>query len=478
MGTTNVPIPVFGPNGFAAPSASGIVGGVMADINQAFGGNMATDPAEPQGQLGTSFAACVQFFQDLFLAYVNGVDPASSSGRMQDALGRLTAGFERIAAESTTTTATCVGAAYTPIPQGSLAKTQGGDIYAAVNGGTIPITGSIDLEFANVVTGAVPCPAGYLDTIYQAIPGWDTIVNVAAGAEGHDVESPTAFEGRRQASVAANSVGTNDAIKGNILKTVAGVIDAYAIDNASNTAQTIGGVSIAANSLFVCVYGGTPADVAFAIWQKKNGGCSYTGTTTVAVQDTSNGYVSPFPTYEVSFTYATPLPTTVKVVLASNSQVPSDAVTEVQQAVLSAFAGTDATGLGRPKIGANLFGNRFYAPIAALGPWAQIISITVGTANDPDAAQFTGSITSNSLVATAVTGVLATGQTVGGALPDTVITGQVSGPTGGAGTYTVSNPQTLASGPLSAYAPDQAYSPVHINQIPVISQTDIAVAFV
>lgn len=478
--TTNVPIPTFGPNGFSGRSASEIFAGVMADFNQAFGGQMNTDPEEPQGQLGVSQTAIIQNFQDLFLAYVNGVDPSYSSGRMQDAIGRLTVGMERIPAQSTTVTATCVGAVGTVIAQGALAKTAGGDIYAAVSGGTIPAGGSLALEFANIETGSIACPAHFLNKIYQAVPGWDTVDNAAAGAEGNDQESPTAFEARRQASVAGNAVGTDPAIRGHILLTVPGIIDAYAISNGSNTDATIGGVLIAKNSLFVSVFGGADADVAKAIWQKKNGGCSYTGTTTVVYQDSSNGYSIPYPTYTIKLTHATPLPAVISVTMANNAQVPSDALLQIQRAVLSVFAGTDNTGLGRPKIGAFLFGNRFYAPIAALGPWAQIINIEVGTSNAPDAAIFTGSIgpASNVMAVSAVaSGTLATGQTVGGALPNTTITGQTSGPTGGTGSYTVSTVQTLASGPLSGYLADQSYSPVHIDQIPVVSQSDIAVTF-
>jgi uncharacterized phage protein gp47/JayE len=478
--TTNVPIPTFGPNGFAERDASEIFAGVMSDFVQAFGASMNTDPQEPQGQLAVSLTAAIQNFQDLFLLYVNGVDPSYSSGRMQDGIGRLTVGMERIPAQATTVTATCVGAVGTVIQQGALTKTAGGDIYAAVSGGTIPSGGALVLEFANISTGPVACPAHYLNEIYQAIPGWDTVDNAAAGAEGNDQESPTAFEARRQGSVAGNAVGTNDAVRGHLLLTVPGIIDAYVTDNSTDTPSTIGGVLVGANSIFVSVFGGADNAVARAIWEKKNGGCSYTGTTTITVQDSGNGYTVPYPSYQVTFTHATPLPITLAVSMANNSQVPSDAENQLQRAVLAVFSGTDTTGLGRPRIGAYLFGNRFYAAIAALGPWAQIVNIQVGSPNAPDAAAFIGSIgpSSNVLTVTAVSsGVLATGQTVGGALPDTIITGQTGGTTGGVGTYTIGNPQTLASGPLTSYGANAAFSPVHIDQIPVISQGDISVTF-
>lgn len=68
---------------------------------------------------------------------------------------------------------------------------------------------------------------------------------------------------------------------------------------------------------------------------------------------------------------------------------------------------------------------------------------------NPQAAAFTGSISGTTLTVSAVTsGALAVGQYVQGAAPGTTITALGTG-TGGAGTYTVSNSQTIAAGPMT-----------------------------
>lgn len=374
--TTNVPFPTFTDQGFQAPSSESVFTGVMADLDQAFGGGLNLDPAEPQGQMGVSFAECVKFFMDLFVSFTQKVDPAYSSGRMQDAIGRFYF-QERIAAAPTTVVATVNGAAGTVIPQGALARTAGGDVFQALSAGTIPVGGSLDLEFANVAPGPVACPAGYLNSIYQAIPGWDTITNAADGVLGNDVESPTAFEARRKASVARNADGILDAIKA-VVRDVSGVVDCYVTENDLTTPVTRGGVTLAPNSLYVAVYGGADDAVARAIWSRKAPGCGYTGSTTVTVEDTEGGYSLPYPSYAVKFDRADLLAVAIKVTLANNNQVPADMVAQVRAAVLTVFAGTDASGNGRPMIGARLYGNRFYAPISALGSWAQIASIELG----------------------------------------------------------------------------------------------------
>ncbi len=72
----------------------------------------------------------------------------------------------------------------------------------------------------------------------------------------------------RAASVALNSRGSLPSVLGAVLA-VPNVIDAYVTENTQNTAQTIGGVSLAANSLYVCTSGGASADIARAIWSRK-----------------------------------------------------------------------------------------------------------------------------------------------------------------------------------------------------------------
>jgi hypothetical protein len=105
------------------------------------------------------------------------------------------------------------------------------------------------------------------------------------------------------------------------------------------------------------------------------------------VQDTGSGYSVPYPEYDVTFERPTALPVYIDVELASNTGVPADAVLLVQAAVLAAFNGQD--GGSRAQIGATLFASRFYAGIAALGAWAQIISVNVGPAASPTADRMT-----------------------------------------------------------------------------------------
>lgn len=472
---TNVPQPTFGPNGFIAPLESAILAGVLADFNAAFGGNLNLAQTTPQGQLAVSQAAVIGNGNDLFLAIMNNVDPAFASGRMQDAIARIYF-LERQPARPTTVQATCTGLAGTSIATGALALATDGNIYACTGGGAIPIGGTVTLSFACQTAGPIVCPVGSLNSIYRTVPGWDSISNPTEGVVGQDVESRADFEARRAASVAINAAGVLPAIRASVLN-VAGVLDAYVTENDTGSPVTTGGVTIAAHSLYVAAVGGTNDDVAEAIWRKKNPGCGYTGNTTVTVVDDNSGYSIPYPSYDVTFQRPGSRPVVFAISLAAGPLVPSDAVTQIRNAVLAAFNGTD--GGARARIGATIFASRFYQGIAALGSWAQIISLAIGSLASP-AAVVTGSIAATTLTVTAVTsGTLAIGQTIqgGGILAGTKITARGTG-TGGTGTYTVDIAQTVASSTIFAVLPALNDFTPPINQVPTLDAADITVTFV
>lgn len=374
MAETNVPPLTFTPTGLVVPSEADVLAGVQADIDAAFGGGVNPALTTPQGQLAQSEAAVIGAKNSQLLFYVNNIDPAYAQGRMQDAIGRIYF-IERNPAEPTSVQCLCIGAQSTVIPTGALA-TDGTNVWVCTAGGTIPIGGSITLPFACATTGPVACPANSVNQIYQTIPGWDSINNPAPGVLGAVVESRADFEYRRQQSVAQNSVGTIQAIVGKVLN-VDGVLDAYGTQNDTAAPVTVGGVTIAPNSLYVCVSGGVPQDVADAIWSKKPPGCGYTGGTTVSVQDTSNGYQPPYPTYSVKYQTAVGLPIKFAVTITSSPQVPSDAADQIKAAITAAFNGSD--GGARARIGATLYASRYYSGVAALGAWAQIVEILIGS---------------------------------------------------------------------------------------------------
>jgi hypothetical protein len=99
----------------------------------------------------------------------------------------------------------------------------------------------------------------------------------------------------------------------------------------------------------------------------------------VTIQDTA--FFSPAPTYNVQYTVPQQLPIYVSVSLVNSTTLPSNALSLVQTAVTGAFTGAD--GGQKARIGATVFGTRFYSPILAAIPQAQIVNVQVGTSPSP-----------------------------------------------------------------------------------------------
>jgi hypothetical protein len=404
VGTTSVPAISWGANGPQAPSAPAILAGVQQDYNVAFNVTFNWNGSTPQGQLASSTAAAINDSNQYVLYYATQIDPAYSTGRMQDAIARLSF-LERLPAEPTVLQINCNGTS-AAIPAGpasyGVVIDPSGNLYQCTGAGTLPAGGgTITLAFACTVPGPIPIPASV--KIYQSIPGWDS-ATLVSGVVGQNTETSQQFEQRRQQSVAANAVNSNTAILGAVLG-VPGVLDAYVIDNPTPDGLDIGGVLIIPNSVYVAVTGGSAAAVAQAIWSKKPPGIAMNGGTFVTVEDKNPAYSPPYPSYNILFQIPSPLPVYFNIVIQNSASVPADAVTQVQNAIINAFNGANS------------------------------------------GASFTASISGTVMTVTAVaSGTVAVGQSVSGAgiVPGTKIASLISG-VGNAGTYTVSLPQNVTS---------------------------------
>lgn len=374
--SSSVPQLTFTQAGITVPSEADILAGVQDDMNTAFGGGLNPNLETPQGQLASSTTAVIGDKNNEILNLVNMFDPRYSSGRYQDALGYLYF-LIRKPALPTTVTCTLIGVNGTVIPAGTLAQDTSGNTYQSTSSVTIGVSGAVSATFQNVKTGAIACPAGTLNIIYQAIAGWDTINNLGDGVIGNDVESQADFEARRAASVAANSHSSVNSIYGAVFN-VANVTDVYIYENFTNKPIFVGSTSYPINphSIYVAVVGGTDAAVANAIWTKKDIGCDMNGNTTVQVTDTS-GYNSPYPTYNITFNRPTDLTVKFDVKILNSAGLPVGVVSSIKTAIINRFYGNSSA--QKERIGGLILSSNYYTPIQAISPLIQIIDINIGT---------------------------------------------------------------------------------------------------
>lgn len=515
---TNVPDIQFTQVGFLAPSGPSILAGVQLDIDAAFGRNLNYALTTPQGQLASSWAASIQNAYNIFVYFSNQIDPSFASGQWQDAIGEIYF-ITRDPSEPTSLQVVCAGADGTVIPQGSLVVDPASNaLYASAAEGTIA-SGSVTIQFDAQIPGPTAVPETL--RIYQVLPGWDS-ASVASGIVGRDVESRTAFETRRQESVAGNSFGAIGSIIGAVAG-VSGVLDYYGYNNNTSGIVTVGGVSIDPYSIYICVAGGDPDAIGAAIFSKKGAGAPMMGNTTVTVYDENPLYSAPIP-YSIKFERPSDLQVLFSVTIANGPTVPDSAETQIQNALIAAFSGealaasftgsiagttltvtslvsgalsvgqilsdltgnladgTEITAFGtgeggvgtytvsinqtigseamtsaepatdtpipRARIGATLYAAQYVPAIAALGSWAQVAEILIGSKNAPDGVMF-GHIIGNQLtIITVSSGAIVVGDYLYDADSDiingTKVTVFGTG-TGGVGTYTVNNPQTIGA---------------------------------
>lgn len=385
---TNVPKVQFTPTGLQIPQESAILAGAQTDIDDAFGGGLNPSLETPQGQLASSQAAIIADANAVFAEFVNQVNPDTASGFMQDAIARIYF-LDRQAAAPTTVELECTGEAGTLIPLGAQAKDTSGNLYACVESGTIPPTGSVLLAFANVKDGPIPCLANSVTIINRAIPGWDTVNNPTAGIIGADVESQAAFAYRRAQSVAVNARGSLPSIYAAVFE-VEDVVDVYATENTTSSPISVGatGYVLAPHSLYVAAVGGSNEAIAKAIWTKKDVGCDYNGNTIVSVEDES-GYAPPRPTYEVKFERPAALPILFEVQLQDDPNLPATIVDLVKSAIIATFTGAD--GGTRVRIGSLLLASKFYTGVINVAPGVvSVLSILLGSDTPTHTSQLIG----------------------------------------------------------------------------------------
>lgn len=398
--STSVPQIQFTPAGLILPTEAAILAGTQADIDAAFGGGLNPQLSAPQGQIASSQAAIVAD-KDSQIAYLsNQFDPQYAEGRYQDALARIYF-LTRKPAVSTAVTCTLGGLPSTPIPAGTLAYDTSGNAYILLGSVTIGSESTVSSSWQNLIPGPIPCPPGTLIQVGQAINGWDTITNPAAGTLGNVVESRADFEFRRFNSVAINGEGTCPTIYANVFE-VANVLDCFVIDNPYGVADSgdplISGIRnsthypLASHSIYIVVVGGDDQDIANAIWGKKDVGASYSanpagtpvpGDGTVSTQtvlDTS-GYNFPQPSYQVSFIRPGALPIFFAVQIANTPNLPSNLTTLVQNAIIAQFNGQN--GNARARIGSAILAAQYYAAVSNIGSYLALLSIAVGIAASP-----------------------------------------------------------------------------------------------
>lgn len=377
---TNVPSLDWSDEGLILPSEPEILNAVLADINNAFGGGLNLSLTTPQGQLAQTITAIIGDKNSEFAQLINLMNPLTSFGIYQDAIGKIYF-MSRLAGTGTVVTCQVTGNVDTVIPAGTLVADTKGYNYKSLSEIKIGSNNKGDGQFQNVKSGAIGCAPSTLTVILTAIQGWETITNINAGILGREVESRSDFETRRKNSVNIGSQSNISSIRAAVLA-LNDVVDCYAYSNDTSQDITIGStkVSVKKSTIYIAVAGGDDNDIALAIFNKKSSGCGYNGNTNVTI--TYPDYPEPAPNTVVTFQRPTATNVYFSVSIENDDSLPTGIEESIKNAIINRFNGTD--GSEKARIGQSIYASSYYSAITSLDAnHLNVLSLTVGLAENP-----------------------------------------------------------------------------------------------
>jgi uncharacterized phage protein gp47/JayE len=298
--------------GVVVPDTTDLLTEVQSEYTAALGSVLNLDSSTPQGALIASETIARKSVLANNALLANQINPNQAGGIFLDAIAALT-GLERDAETfSIYSSVTLSGVPETYIPQNTQGETANGDLFYTVSGVFLSSSGSATVSMSAVVAGPVAAPSGTL-TLVSGVLGLETIVASAAGTLGQYGQSDVSFRALRRQTLALQGISLSEAIT-SAMNALPGVNGVQFYDNYTDAPVTIDGVTVAAKSTYLCVDGGTAAQIAETYVQNKTGGGGWSGGTSTPYTDPYSGQI-----YEVAYDVPTLVPFLIRVTVKQGS---------------------------------------------------------------------------------------------------------------------------------------------------------------
>ncbi len=325
-------------SGVIVPDTSDILAETEQVYKTAYGEDFVTTPTSAQGQIVTAMAMVKSEVAKNSAGLLNLINPNMAGGVALDSIWALTGG-KRVPLEYSTAIISCTGVAGTPILKDSEVEDDQGNIYKTTQQVTLVESAASLVWVKAVEPGPIQSAANTITKIKTKILGWDTATNPDAAIPGSFEQSDPSARTERNQTLALQSVKTMEAIFSRV-RAVAGVNSLSARQNFEPTEQVIEGITIAANSVWTCVYGGEPADIFNALYDTQSPGQSWTGSETEIILDEWSKQP-----ITVKFDRPTTRRLYVKCIVSSTSAV-ADPQAAVREALLAYAVGDTGTAPG------------------------------------------------------------------------------------------------------------------------------------
>jgi len=340
------------------------------EVKAIFGDNLNLDPQSPDGQINGVIAESQANLWEIAEEVHNAFNPSASTGASLSNLVQLN-GITRKAATFSTVAIDVTGTNTTIITAGSLISTSDTNSQFVIDA-DITIAAGVGSGTATAsVTGAISAVAGTVTVIDTPVAGWDTVTNAADATEGEDEESDAELRVRRNLSFGSGSITQIDSLLSEILNIVT-VTEAIVYENDTTATDPNG---IPPHSVAAVVEGGTDAEVAQAIFNKKSAGIGTDGTTAIVVADSQSI------NHTINFRRPTLIPIYVEVTITQLTGYPATGDDQIKQAIVDYANGNLIEGKGYG-ISDDVIYSELYIPINSI-PGVQVDDLTLDIVTPP-----------------------------------------------------------------------------------------------
>lgn len=274
--------------------------GIQEEFKSVFGADIDLDDETPEGALinAETIARNGVALNNATLA--NQINPNIAEGVFFDAIWALTRGLTGGRKAATPSTFSqpvdLTGVPGTIIPESSIAITVNGDEFITLSEVTLDGTGNASVAFQSLENGEIFADAGELNTVGFGAPlGWETVNNPVDATAGSVEENDEESRLRRIDTLALQGISLVFAIK-SAISDLDGVKSLEFRENFTKLDDTIDGVFLLANSIYVAVDGGSDQDIADTLRIKKTAGTNWNGAVSVNSTDPDSGQI-----YDVRF---------------------------------------------------------------------------------------------------------------------------------------------------------------------------------
>lgn len=296
------------------------------------------DPSTPDGLKIAHDAEVFSALDETLQQAYNSKDPNKASGVDLDVIAALTGTTRSEGTASTVTGFVLTGVPNsTVVPAGTVFEsTVTGSRWTLDQTWTLDSTGIATVDITSTTTGPVEADANTITRIITTVPGLTSVTNPTPATTGTNVESDSSLRVKRATAVGRPGNNQIDSMLGELFA-VSGTRRVKIYENDTNATDTNG---LPAHSIAPIIDGGTDADVAMAIYVKKNPGVMlYQAGTPVSAVVTSPTY--PTNTKEIKFSRPVYVDMVVVVNIKDDGTLPSPATLAplIQEAILEYAAG-------------------------------------------------------------------------------------------------------------------------------------------